>query len=523
MSNINETIILFAKKGFLLDRESLEFFSKLDNLKIAEDILNYISAKTKSRIISKKTLLEAYGQLKVYFTNLTPEQKELADCFFRDICTLKVTLDSDKSPSLKEATEIYYPDIKILSSNVIPYRRIEVKDFVTHFKNRYNFLKDILKDRKELDNLVSISKMANNRTFSIIGLVSQKRITKNKNIILEMEDPTGKINILVSQDKEPLLKKAKEVVLDDVIGIKCSGGGDLIYANDIIFPDSFITEKRKSEEEIYALFISDIHVGSKLFFEEKFMRFIKWINGEEADESLRDKLRKIKYLFIVGDNVDGVGIYPGQEPLLAIKDMKDQYKKLAELLKMIPPHIRIIMCPGQHDAVRVPEPQPAIDEEFAKELTEMKNVFLVSNPALIEIDCGEKKKGVKVLMYHGASMIRNWIDEVEELRTGHAHLNPTKIIKYMLRHRHLSPTHSANVYVPSDKEDMTLIKEVPDIVITGDLHKADIDIYNNILLIACSCWQSMTPFEEKVGNQPDPCKVPMLNLKTREIKILDFT
>jgi hypothetical protein len=46
---------------------------------------------------------------------------------------------------------------------------------------------------------------------------------------------------------------------------------------------------------------------------------------------------------------------------------------------------------------------------------------------------------------------------------------------------------------------------------------------SNILLVASSCWQSITPFEEKVGNNPDPCKVPLLNLKTREIKILDFS
>ena len=37
-----------------------------------------------------------------------------------------------------------------------------------------------------------------------------------------------------------------------------------------------------------------------------------------------------------------------------------------------------------------------------------------------------------------------------------------------------------------------------------------------------SCWQTQTAFEEKVGNQPDYCKVPVLNLKTKEIKILDF-
>jgi hypothetical protein len=32
----------------------------------------------------------------------------------------------------------------------------------------------------------------------------------------------------------------------------------------------------------------------------------------------------------------------------------------------------------------------------------------------------------------------------------------------------------------------------------------------------------MTPYQEKFGNMPDHCKVPMFNLKTRKIKILDF-
>ena len=180
------------------------------------------------------------------------------------------------------------------------------------------------------------------------------------------------------------------------------------------------------------------------------------------------------------------------------------------------------MCPGQHDATRVPEPQPPIDEEYAEALTKIPNLYLLSNPAMVEIDSNERKKGLKVLMYHGASM-HGWIEEIEELRQGKAHMNPPKVVKYMLKHRHLSPMHSSNVYIPSEKEDCLAIKEIPDVIVTGDLHRTDLDVYNNILIISCSCWQSITPFEEKVGNQPDPCKIPMLNLKTREIKILDFS
>ena len=83
--------------------------------------------------------------------------------------------------------------------------------------------------------------------------------------------------------------------------------------------------------------------------------------------------------------------------------------------------------------------------------------------------------------------------------------------------------HYANVYVPGEKEDALILKIIPDIITTGEMHKTDVDTYNNILIICCSCWQSTTPYEEKVGHYPDPCKVPMLNLRTREIKILDFS
>jgi hypothetical protein len=61
------------------------------------------------------------------------------------------------------------------------------------------------------------------------------------------------------------------------------------------------------------------------------------------------------------------------------------------------------------------------------------------------------------------------------------------------------------------------------VLATGEVHRLDIENYNGILIITGSCWQSQTPFEEKVGNVPDPCKVPVLNLHTRELKILDFS
>ena len=67
-----------------------------------------------------------------------------------------------------------------------------------------------------------------------------------------------------------------------------------------------------------------------------------------------------------------------------------------------------------------------------------------------------------------------------------------------------------------------LIRKVPDIFFAGHTHKSAVSYYNNILTISSSTWESLTAFQEKMGNKPDFCKVPMFNLKTRAIKILDF-
>ena len=47
-------------------------------------------------------------------------------------------------------------------------------------------------------------------------------------------------------------------------------------------------------------------------------------------------------------------------------------------------------------------------------------------------------------------------------------------------------------------------------------------LFFHILMISVSSWEGKTPYQEKFGNEPDHCKVPMLNLKTRAVKILDF-
>ena len=515
---------IFLEKGFLLDKEMLDFLSELKDEEIANEIINKIAIISKQKLITKNLVNQNIEKLRPIFFDLDNEKKKLIERFFVNVSiSVEVHKETIYEPVVENKKEIGNPPVKVISSPIVSSKKLEVKDFVRHFRNRFVFLRSLLQQKTDLENLTSIDKIGgNHRNFSIIGIVTSKSVTKNKNIILEVEDLTDKIKLLINHSKEDIFEKAKEILLDDVIGFKCSGTKEFLFANDIFYPDCFLKEKHRSEKECYAIFTSDIHVGSVNFLEKNFEKFIDWLNGIGCDEKQKEILKKIRYLFIIGDNIDGVGIYPGQEKFITIKDMKEQYNILAKYLKKIPSYISIIMCPGQHDGVRVAEPQPPIGEDFGEALHSIPNLYLVSNPSMVEIENTNGRAGIKVLMYHGASM-HPIINEIEELRLINAHQYPARVVKHLLLRRHLAPTHGEMVYIPDENEDSMLIKEIPDIVATGDLHKSDIDKYNGILIISNSCWQSITPFEEKVGNKPDPCKVPVLNLQTGAIKIIDFS
>lgn len=405
--------------------------------------------------------------------------------------------------------------------------KLEEKDvisFVNHFKFRYNFLKDILIQRPELINTLSINRVLSKKDktqVSIIGMVQNKKITKNGNVLITLEDITGRINFLMSKDKISF-DLAKNLVFDEVIGIAGFFNGEIIFGEKIYFPDIPITnELKKSPDESFVAFISDIHVGSKNFLEKEFLRFIDWLNLKYGNKREMEIARRLKYLVVVGDLVDGIGVFPDQERLLEIKDIFEQYNKLAEYINMIRKDIKIIMCPGDHDALRLAHPQPPLDKKIASKLWEINNLILVSNPALINIHGSKDFPGFDVLMYHGHGF-HYYMDAVDSIKSKEPAKNPRYIMKFLLQKRHLAPSHTSTIYTPDNKEDSLVIKKAPDIFVSGHLHNSDVGIYNNVTTINSSCWQSATDFEIRVGNLPDPCKVPILNLKTREVEILNF-
>ncbi len=511
---MNSNVIeLIKQKGVLLEKEVFDALASLRDPFIVEQLIDSFTAASGQRFITKSILLKNLDSVQ---NLLQGSSGNVRSILINVLVKLGIQIEV-KVEDVRETIqgpEKNGQDYKIYYANTTCDKKITVQDFVGHFRARYRELQSILMQRSGVDNLISINKLSGTRQqFTLIGMVSEKRITKNKNLMVGVEDLTGKITVLFKAQSE-VFRSADELQLDEVVAIRCSGNNELVVGHGIFFPEAVVAQKTKFDDDCCLAFISDIHVGSQNFLRDEFEQFIYWLNSEH------ELAQKIKYLFIVGDAVDGVGVFPGQERLLEIKTLKGQYDKFAEYLKRVPQRITVFMCPGQHDASRVPEPQPIVDRSYAGALYDVPNLVLVSNPCFIKLL--EKGKEFKVQMYHGAS-IHSFINNIEELRLLKAHRSPAKAVKHMLKRRHLAPTHSSVVYVPNGTKDPLVISETPDILCTGEVHRLDIERHNGVLIITGSCWQAQTEFEEKIGNIPDPCKVPVFNVKTHELRILDFS
>jgi DNA polymerase II small subunit len=400
-----------------------------------------------------------------------------------------------------------------------------VADFVGHFNSRFKDIEKILRVRQELQGLTSISRILSKKEkekVSLIGIVYDKATTKNGNTILTIEDPTGVIKVVVSKNKEELNNLVQEIQLDEIIGIIGTYDG-IVFVNNILIPDIPLTkELKKSSEEGYFVVIADPQLGNKLFLEKEFEKLISWINGEVGSDIQKDIASKIKYLFIVGDLVDGVGIYPDQEYDLKIIDITDQYIAFANYLKKMP-KIPIFVCPGNHDVGRISEPQPGFKDEYSKAVWSIPNVIPVSNPSIINIYARPEQnfEGFDVLLYHGYSFFY-YFGHVPNIRQKGGPKRSDLVMKYLLQRRHLAPTHASSLYIPDPKKDPLVLDKIPDFFFTGHVHRATVNNYRNITCINASCWVSKSDEQERRGIEPQPARAFIINMQTREVKVMNF-
>ncbi|MCD6203845.1 MAG: DNA-directed DNA polymerase II small subunit [Methanophagales archaeon] len=382
---------------------------------------------------------------------------------------------------------------------------VQQGDFLQHFISRYEEIGGIIKRRMNSSRIGSVRNIRTDEDVSVVGMVTSVNKTARGNLLVDLEDPSGHIPVV--------LPHHNEVIPDEVIGVTgtLTRSGYLI-AHRLVYPDIPLHKTAQSslplasscEEPGYAVFISDMHVGSRAFREDAWDSFVDWLR-----EAVRSRSIDIGYLIVAGDIVDGIGVYPGQESDLAIEDIEEQYKMAAQCLKRIPGSIHVVLAPGNHDAVRSAEPQPPLHGDFQRFFP--PNTCFVSNPAYIKVG------GRIVLIYHGQSF-DDFVNAVSRLD----YSKPADMMVEMLRRRHIAPIYGNSVSIIPDGHDYGVINPVPDILHCGHTHTVGIARYRDVLLINSGAWQSQTEYQKKRGINPVVGCATLVELSELKTKVLDF-
>ena len=382
----------------------------------------------------------------------------------------------------------------------------EYADFVRTFRDRYERLSTLLRGRVNHRPAEAIESMPGGSDAAMIGLVNDVWSTKSGHWLVELEDTTGTFPALVMKDKG-LADVVDEILMDECVAVEGTLADDsgILFADSLHFPDVPRTHRPGSaDRHVQAALISDVHVGSEEFMADAWHRFTDWLHTPDADP--------VEYLLIAGDMVEGVGVYPDQDEELDIVDIYDQYEAFAEHLKEVPADTEIVMIPGNHDAVRLAEPQPGFNDRL-REIMDVHDARIVSNPATVSVE------GVDVLMYHGVSL-DEVIAELPEEKASYD--EPHRAMYQLLKKRHVAPQFGGHTRVAPEERDYLVIEDVPDVFHTGHVHKVGWGKYHNVLAVNSGCWQSQTDFQKSVNIDPDAGYAPILDLDTLEMTVRKF-
>jgi DNA polymerase II small subunit len=383
-----------------------------------------------------------------------------------------------------------------------------VEGFRAYFLDRFLTIKGMLLRRRDMATAGSIRTVTSGERFltekevRVIGIVSNVKEMRGGDRLVDLEDETGRCSALIPKNGKA---GAEAIIPDEVVGIvaKPSGRGGRLYATGIVRPDvPFSGGMEASDSSSVIGFMGDVHVGSNTFLKREWKQMTAWLRENALDMG-------INYIHIPGDLVDGIGVFPDQEDELEIDDIFDQYKALAEHLKEIPDHITLLVQPGNHDYVRPAEPQPAFDSGIAKLFD--SNVRMLGNPSSLRIE------GRLITSYHGKSF-----DDMVKNIKGSKYQDPIGLMKEMLKRRHLATYYGGRTPLAPEKRDYLVIRDVPDIFVTGHVHGAEISHYNGVRLINASTWQDQTSFQKRHNFVPQPARLALVHLGNGRMRHISF-
>lgn len=457
-------------KGFQIHPDAFKILEKIDSKELEMIIRKVVREKTKQNL------------------------------FLINQNDLKVFVDSNIDENLENIHEILSdPTKKITSAEGID-------GFGALFVNRYSKLLKIVLQRAQAKKLIQIDIVKGGKPKEEVfvgGLLMDRKIDRDVTR-LTIDDPSGSLETLVFN--KDIQSTANSLLVDQFVMQSITGGKNGGFVTkELVVPDVPDHVTNRSKTETFAVLISDLHVGSKYFMEKEFGEFVSWLSSSDPIA------KKIRFVLVCGDVVDGVGIFPNQDKELLLVDIGQQMVKAAQMLDKIPKHIKVFIIPGNHDPGRRALPQPAIPEKHNLDLWNRENFFMLGNPSMIALN------GVKVLMFHGQSL-----DDVVGTTPGLSYMQPAKAMRALLRARHLSPIYGKRTPIAPETEDMMVIDEVPDIFHSGHIHVVDLDMYKGTLIVNSGAWQSQTPYQTSVGITPTPGVAVIVNLATLKVFTKSF-
>jgi len=471
----SKAIARVLSSGYMLDAKAFE-------------MINALPAGTDADALVERLLEQKAGAL--------GEAKVITEDDVAKLLPREAPRDETR-PSVRETAEV-----EVLSDPTLSIAPAEGADgYGRLFRDRYLRLSSIIRERLDTKNSATVSatrNLAPGKKVKVAGLLAD-RSSRRGNVELRVDDPTGTLKV-VCRDK--LVEKAAlEAPLDSMVVVEVSRGKSGQMSTDsVVLPDVPGRRAVSTSHRAYAVLLSDLHVGSRMFLADDFRRFLQWLNGALGD---KDVVNRVRYVVVAGDLVDGVGVYPGQEFQLSERDPKKQYEMASELLKQIPGSVQIVLAPGNHDAVRQALPQPAVAVDMAESLYAMENVRWVGDPAYIKLH------GVTFLVYHGKSL-----DDVIATTPNLAYDRPTDAMKLLLRARHLAPTYGKRTALAPELRDFMVVDQVPDVFHAGHVHSYGELSYRGTLLVNSGTWQAQTSFQSNMGLEPTPSIIPVLDLST---------
>jgi glycosyltransferase involved in cell wall biosynthesis len=251
-----EIVGLFLKNGFQLSRETLPLIEEKPN-----EYLSFIKKIQPRPFIITKNHLKNFDQEKI------------------------------------NENEIKLKKIKKFEFEI---KKLEINDYVKHFNQVYDKIKDILLNNTTLEKLVSINKITlRTKEFSLIVSVREKG-TKT----LLVEDPTGETHVFFDEKIE---EKIKTIEAEDILGLVCEREGEKNYIRKIIYPDTPLTReinRTKNEIKIFYLYkpstLDEERIENLIEILKKTKKsYPVFVYGNWED---KERLKDLKNIFLVLEN-----------------------------------------------------------------------------------------------------------------------------------------------------------------------------------------------------------------------------